>query len=592
MIPTKHLLFLTFFFTSISFSQYNPKLLWIEKKQKSNEFISALNELENIPKAQFTKQDWAFFHFIKASSLYNLEKKNEAMQEYLIAKKSYLALDSVAKTMDINIKIVFLIKSLKNSKLNSKSFLNESLAYYSRNDIDNKIKIVGLINIATSMINEAEAKQSYLLFIKALQLCKKGKNDIHISYAYNNLAYLYNEILLKPDSALIYLKKDLIYLKEKNNPDEICVNLINQASSYSKKREYKTAIALLVEANTLNLSKEKIETKYLINNYLSHNYKANNDFSNAVKALETSNIYRDQLEVSKQNIAVADIQTKYESEKKELENRNLSLENKRKMLWIYLFLGLIASGGIIGYLKIKNAKRKEKIAFQAHEIQKQKLEKVLKNQELESIEAMLQGQEKERAKLAAELHDDLGSMLATLKLNFQNIQQHNKKNSQDNLLFLKTDNLLEEAYQKVRTIAHNKNAGVIGSDGLLLAVKNMVKKAAIPNKLEINVTTFGLDERLENTLEVSIFRMIQELLTNIIKHSFATKASVEMTQHIDSLTIIIEDNGKGFDYNKIDKKAGMGLDSIDKKTDQLGGTFSIDSRLGKGTTIIIDIPTI
>lgn len=592
MRPTKLLFLLAVFFTNVSFARYNVKLMQIEKIQKSNQFTLALNELEKIPKAQFTSQDWAFFHFIKASTLYYLEKKKEALQEYLIAKKKYSSIDSIEKTMSINVQIVFLIKSLKNSKLNSKSFLNESLAYYSRNDINNKIKINGLINIATLMINDAEAKQSYLLFKKALLLCKKGKNDIQISYAYNNLAYLYNEIFSKPDSALIYLKKDLIYLKIKKNPDEICVNLINQASSYSIKREYKTAIALLLEANTLNLSKEKKETKYIINNYLSQYYKATNDFPNAVKALETSNIYRDQLEVSKQNIAVADIQTKYETEKKELENRNLLLENNRKMLWIYLFLGLISSGGIISSLKIKNAKRNEKIAFQEQEIQKQQLEKVLKNQELESIEAMLQGQEKERTKLAAELHDDLGSMLATLKLNFQNLELQNKNYSHDNLLFKKTDNLLEEAYQKVRTIAHSKNAGVLGSDGLVITVKDMVKKIAIPNKLKIDVIAFGLNERLENSLEVSVFRMIQELLTNIIKHSAATKVSVEMTQHVDSLTVIIEDNGKGFDYNKINKKAGMGLGSIDKKIDSLGGTFSIDSHIGKGTTIIIDIPTV
>jgi signal transduction histidine kinase len=181
--------------------------------------------------------------------------------------------------------------------------------------------------------------------------------------------------------------------------------------------------------------------------------------------------------------------------------------------------------------------------------------------------------------------------LVTLKLNFQNLyQQKEGINNEQEEMFAKTDDLIEEAYQKVRGMAHAKNAGVIGSEGLVPAVQNIAKKVAIPNKLKVQVIPFGMTERLENTLEVTLFRMIQEIVTNIIKHAHASEINISLTQDSDSINIIIEDNGKGFNPKNINKKEGMGLTNIEKKTEQLNGTFNIDSFEGKGTTIIIDIP--
>src|SRR5690606_34450916 len=156
--------------------------------------------------------------------------------------------------------------------------------------------------------------------------------------------------------------------------------------------------------------------------------------------------------------------------------------------------------------------KKKKIAEQERLIESQKLENVLKDQELHEIDKMLEGQEKERLKLANDLHDNLGSILATLRLNFQNLyQQKEDIKEEEQEMFAKTDDLIEEAYQKVRGMAHAKNAGVIGSEGLVPAVQNIAKKVAIPNKLKVQVFPFGMTKRLENTIEVTLFRMIQEI---------------------------------------------------------------------------------
>jgi signal transduction histidine kinase len=184
----------------------------------------------------------------------------------------------------------------------------------------------------------------------------------------------------------------------------------------------------------------------------------------------------------------------------------------------------------------------------------------------------------------------LGSILATLKLNFQNLYSQKSDSETGQELFNKTNELIEEAYQKVRGMAHAKNAGVIGSEGLVPAVQNIAKKMAIPGKLKVQVIPFGMTKRFENAMEVNLFRMIQEILTNAIKHAEATEITVSLTQDEDSINIIIEDNGKGFNVKNMTKKEGMGLNNITKKVEQLNGTFNIDSFEGKGTTILIDIP--
>jgi hypothetical protein len=237
----------------------------------------------------------------------------------------------------------------------------------------------------------------------------------------------------------------------------------------------------------------------------------------------------------------------------------------------------------------KNLSKKKKIAEQAQLIEIQILEKTLKNQELRDIDLMLESQEHERQQIANELHDNLGSLLATLKLNFQNLSR--RPQEEDKILFDKTDALLEEAYQKVRNIAHLKNLGVIGSEGLVVAVKKMAEQMSIINRLTIHVIPFGLTQRLSNSVEIMLFRMIQELATNIIKHSQADEVNIYLTQHnSDSINVIIEDNGKGFDYKKVTKTDGIGLKNIEKKVEQMEGTFTVDSIVSKGTTIIIDLP--
>jgi signal transduction histidine kinase len=402
-------------------------------------------------------------------------------------------------------------------------------------------------------------------------------NNVDSAYYYNQKAI--NEYTSKRTLAFIHYDLSII-AKRKN--DFITEN-----------EELQTALKNIKLDNF-----QELELK--IYNSLSENYKNLNNYKNALLYFEKydslNNIVKDQSQIEK----VEDIEIKYQTEKKEKENLQLKQENikthakrikNRNLLFGAVLFILLA--GTIATLTLKNSKKKRILAQQQEELEKQKNLTLLKEQEITTINAMIDGQEKERKLIAEDLHDNLGSVLATLKLHFDNLKiNREKKKINQTELFNKTETLIDEAYLKVRSIAHAKNAGVIANQGLLTAVKMMAEKISSADKITIDVIDFGLNKRLENSLEIVVFRIVQELTTNVLKHAEAKNVTINISQFKETLNIIVQDDGKGFDIKKVDLKIGMGITSIKTRVKHLKGTFEIDATLGKGSSVILNIPVV
>lgn len=439
------------------------------------------------------------------------------------------------------------------------------------------------------------SKNKYLNSLKSK--FNNSQDSSIIPNIYNNLGSLYLENFQKPDSALFYYNKAVEFYKENPKIDiknGLFTAILGQGNANFDLKNLKNALQYYKKADTITISNQSLLLKSVLKDNLAIlNFDLKN-YKNAYKYLDEYIIYTDSLNEMKHKLSIANFQTKYETEKKEKENiqlkANVDKEKRQKRnLWVSS-LTLLLFGGITGFLIIKNSRRKQLLAEKNKEIEQQKVVTLLKEQELTSIDAMIAGQEKERKRIAEDLHDDLGSVLTTLKLHFENFKTNkDKKKFSENELIDKTEDLLDEAYNKVRGIAHAKNSGVIANQGLLLAIENMAEKISASKKIEIEVVDHGLENRLENSLELSIFRIVQELITNIVKHADAKHATIHLTNHDKTLNIMVEDDGKGFNVNKISKK-GMGIHSIDKRIEHLDGTMTIESEIGKGTTVILDIP--
>ncbi len=414
-------------------------------------------------------------------------------------------------------------------------------------------------------------------------------DEVSIEKSSPLLAYLYYEKALK-----FYLSDDLdrsaeYYQKtvdqSKGFPflnTEKFLSLIKLMLIATNQKRFDDARRFLQEAKLEQNRADTLRSEYYLNLYGSLLYNAENKNDSAFGLLMAAYKQDFKLDFRRNTLEINRLSVELETQEK--ENANLKLRESR----IWLITALLATGliAVATYFAYSNQRSKNKIQARDNE---DRVEKLLKEQELVGINSMLEGQEKERQSIANELHDNLGSVLTTLKFHFDTLRGQAPDNGQQSLLD-HTDKLLDEAYQKVRTIAHLRNAGVDPNEGLLPGVRNFASKVSDLNSLTIDVNDHGMDKRLDNTLEITLFRIIQELIANVIKHAKATTATIHLTQHEQSINIMVEDNGVGFDTTYIKPSAGMGLYSIQRRIESLGGSVTIESLAKSGTTVIIDIP--
>lgn len=260
-----------------------------------------------------------------------------------------------------------------------------------------------------------------------------------------------------------------------------------------------------------------------------------------------------------------------------------TIEQNRNSLIRNILIGLFILAGITSFL-IYNRYRLQ---------QKNRLLEKISSQQTEMFNTVVSLQDKERKRIAEDLHDGLGSTLSTIKLNLERLKDKElsfdlAQQEQYNIAL----SLSNEAVTELRNIAHNLMPSALTKLGLVAALRNHFENIQKHSEIEIKFETHGLAVRLDPTMEMSIFRIILEIMNNIIKHSQATEAMVQFVKFEDHINITVEDNGIGFDPEQILITKGIGIRNIASRTEFMNGSYSIDSSKGFGTTYIIDIPLI
>ena len=533
----------------------------------------------------------AFLHYDYSNYLDAQDKIKASSEEIFKALKIFETIGNEEMVAECNLQLHHKNGAGKNNET-AKKFLDRYYQYALKVKDTQKLAIA---HKAYGVVfwSPKTYKTSKIHFQKAIDLAAKSNDSVLWAKTTNNLALLLSGFENKQDSARYHYKKVLNFYQNSNAAKErLVTTYINLANSYEKEDNIAEALAYLRRADKLEVTQNNIFYKKVIYGKLSNYYKATKDYEKALAYKNKYTAMQDSLNQVNQSIAINELQTKYETEKKEKENallKNDIVEKKQTQnILIIVVIASIILGTGISILIAKNAKRKQLLAKQKEKIRIQKIEKELKEQELSSIDVLIEGQEKERQRLAENLHDNLGGTLAALKLNLQNLEQHQSDPNIVNKSINNSLNLINDAYQSVRTMAHEKSSGVVASQGLLPAIQNFTNNIS-SEKLKIEIDHFGLKNRLENSLEIKIFRIIQELITNIIKHANATEANISLTNHNSTLNIIVEDNGKGFKQN-FSKSKGVGIATIEKRIENLGGSLEIDSHPERGSSIIINLP--
>lgn len=567
----------TLCFAVLSFAQ-NQDLKLIDSLVKKSEVIEAFLLLQKIDTTKLNPEDKADYYKLYARNLILDNQSDKAYQYYLHARKLFFKLDDQESLANINLDLVVLLNASEFDELDYHSFLDEYIDY-AESQNDPTLLAKAYMQVGKCFIDSEPTKTIYY-FKKSLHYGNQTTDTLMLAKIHHNMGVLYSEHTPHIDSALYHYDIALKEYKRQNLIDYMSYIFINRASIYKKQGQYDKAIKNYLKADSLPIKEFRKKNKQLLYGWTSESFEDNKQYEEALEYLKLHLIYKDSVSEDEKSTRILDIQTKYETAEKEKENLKL----KQSRTWLIAVLVVVSLLLLLSYLAFKNQKNKK-------EIESQKLEKILKQQELSSIDAMVAGQEKERQRIADDLHDNLGSLLATLKLHFNNLKiKRDRLKEEEDALFAKTDNLIDETYQKVRSMAHAKNAGIRADESLLPSVKNFAAKVSLANKLVIEVIDDGMEKRLENTLELTIFRIIQELITNVIKHSNASEAVIHLTNRGDTFNILIEDNGIGFNTDQIKHRDGMGLYSIQKRVEYLGGEVTVESFKNNGTNIIIDIP--
>jgi two-component system CheB/CheR fusion protein len=206
-------------------------------------------------------------------------------------------------------------------------------------------------------------------------------------------------------------------------------------------------------------------------------------------------------------------------------------------------------------------------------------------QQKEILKAVLNTQEAERVRISEALHNSLGQILYATRLKVEEFPQENgmPKGAHD-----KTLDLLNQAIITTRNISFELTPSILKDFGMKIALEELIQRLQ-GSKIHIDCDIEGFEERPDYLVELSLYRIIQELINNILKHSGATRAFIELVKDANQIMLKVKDNGKGFDYEKLEKQKGLGLSSIRNRADLLGGTMKIDSHPGKGTLVTITV---
>lgn len=283
------------------------------------------------------------------------------------------------------------------------------------------------------------------------------------------------------------------------------------------------------------------------------------------------------------------IEARYESEKKEglitrLENEKQlqHLSIRQKNILNYILIGGAAILLIISILSYRNYRQKQKL-------QEQRISELETEKQLAATEAVLRGEEQERTRLAKDLHDGLGGLLSGIKYSFQTMKGNLVMTPENQQAFERSMDMLDSSIKEMRRVAHNMMPEALVKFGLDTALKDFCNDINQSGVLVVNYQSNGIEQaKLDQSTAIAVYRIVQEMINNIIKHAEAKNAIVQLHKTDGEMAITIEDDGKGFDPMVLQQSKGIGWSNIQSRIDFLKGRLDIKSIPDKGTSVLIE----
>lgn len=522
------------------------------------------------------------------------------------------------------------------------------------------ISLQGIANIHAERKEYAKALDAYH---KALALSESMQDKRQVAVSYANIGNMYNLAGIL-DSSEIYFDKAIALNRQMGNARNLALSLMGNAATLINAGKLKKAKTLLDSTEAIikmTTRKEDLKNYYKV---LSDYHTMAGDHKSSLDLYKKYVDQKDSL-VNAQNVkSIADLNIKYETEKKQLQIlllnqtnsiQELQINNQKLALSKGAYelaeqaLALTAADLTIANNKLEITNKNERLlesqldssrtqnrlqqldkeaSIQKLELQNQRMEnaqksrliitmlalavvliliaylsytryRLLQDQRMQAIvlqeqeysaKSVLQAEERERIRIARDLHDGVGQMMSAAKMNLSAMESElHFEDAAKKQSFLRVMNLIDSSLAEVRSVSHSMMPGAIMKEGLAAALADFIDQ--IDNRmLKIQLHTEGLDGRIDQNLESVLYRVIQECISNVIKHAQANHLDISLIKTKNIIEATIEDDGKGFNTIHVANSNGIGLKNIRSRIEFLKGQVEWSSTPNKGTLVSFQVP--
>ncbi len=472
-----------------------------------------------------------------------------------------------------------------------KNYVNAKQYFIQYNNYSRQVNATAEITNSYNSLGSVYTKLKKLdsavhYFNNAAALNLKAGNKLALAHNYQNIGIIYQENKKDYVKAIDYFRRARTLYLEVDNKSFLSQSLVNLGESYKalgdtvKAKDHLKSALLM--ANDVG-EKEVIKQAY---NSLSLMDADKKNYKNAFENLQKSVEVRDSIRNLDMATRMQDLEVKYSTYKKQQEILELKrqaelqrLQLRERNIWLGVLIVLVLLGIIIFALIVNRRKMQEAARLEQEKNRQQEL----------LARETLNAEERERRRIGHDLHDGVGQLLSAALMNLNGLVDRVKLSVEDRDLAGKSIALVNASYDEMRSISHQIIPNALLKSGLASAIKefvNMIDVTRLKVSLEIN----GFTERLDDQTETVLYRVIQETVTNVIKHSAANLLTIQLINDEDGISLTIEDNGKGFDPARLNQFKGTGLRNIQSRIALLKGTVEFDSNPGRGTLVAIHVP--
>ncbi len=462
---------------------------------------------------------------------------------------------------------------------------DEALSYYNKSKEEavtignKKLEADCYNNIGTVYEQQLKYPEALTVYKKALDYYTAAGNKSRMAMALGNVAIVYKYQKNYP-LAIEYNLKGLDLARQMKSQWTEAAILNNIGNIYGISGNYKAAVEYCNKSIVLSRKMDVIEIIYNAYESLADAATVAGDYKNSVEYYKAYIASKDSFITAETSSQLSELQTKYDTEKKDkqIAAQTFELTKRNYLLWITGTVLLL--GSLLGYSNYRRYKLRQEKQLQIEVIRQQDI----------AVKAVLAAEENERKRIAGELHDGVGQTMSAARMNLSafehdlrliDVQQKNR--------FEKIISLVDESCREVRLVSHNMMPNALLKNGLANAVRDFVEKIDT-RVLKIELYSEGLNERIDTDIETVLYRVIQECVNNVIKHSGANYLDISLIKEADAISVTIEDNGRGFDATQKEKFEGIGLKNILTRIQYLKGEVEFNSSPGKGTFVGLHVP--